>query len=509
MKFKRISLIMVPLSLVTLITTAIGLAAPPTQPSNFADPAFLSTWTRTDKPVSSGQVKRSYYWGPSPGDGRVVLSLYERYDEAPNGKRVVQYFDKSRMEINNPDGDKSSPFYVTNGLLAVELITGQIQVGNKAFIAYHPADINLASDVNDIGLTTPTYASFRSVYYMPAPGNRVGQLAAETINRLGQVGTGSWAAKYGVKYAYQEPATRHNIPDVFWSFLNLEGPVIVNGKQVNARLSDPYYYASGYPVTEAYWATVAIGGVVDTPVLIQVFERRVLTYVPSLPEGFKVQMGNIGLHYFDWRYPSGRYTDPIPQAVPTQFPVPTQVPIPTYPAQATCKDVPTNGLGKVWADYPTLEDLLGCPGGQPHTMAVVQQSFQHGQMLELSDQSGSGTYKVIYVLFEDGTVQPFEDKYRAGDAEPTGVVAPPGNYVPVLGFGKVWREGTSASIRERLGWATAPEISISQGAVLYFPRGAMVSTSPTLKKIYVLARRSVGNTTDISHWVMLDDTYEP
>jgi len=491
---------MVPLSLVTLFTTAIGLAAPPTQPSTFADPTFRSTWTRTDEPVSSGQVKRSYYWGPRPGDGRTIRSLYEQYDEGTNGMRLVQYFDKSRMEINNPNADKSSPFYVTNGLLAVEMITGRIQVGNNRFISHYPADINLASDVNDIGLTTPTYASFRSVYYMPPPGNRVGQLATETINRMGQVGTGTWAAKYGVKYAYQEPATKHNIPDVFWSFLNLKGPIIVDGKQANARLSDPYFYASGYPVTEAYWATVAIAGVVDTPVLIQVFERRVLTYVPSLPEGFKVQMGNIGLHYHDWRY-----GDQNPQGVPTQFPTPA--------ARATCQNVPAKGFGKVWADYPILQDLLGCPGGQPLYYAVVQQSFQHGQMLELIDQSNIGTYKVIYVLFEDCTVQRFEDKYRAGDPETTGVVAPPGNYVPARGFGNVWREGTSAGIRESLGWATAHEISISQdqGTVWGFWRGTMVSTSPTLKKIYVLSRRSVGNTPadSFDHWVMFDDTYEP
>ena len=43
----------------------------------------------------------------------------------------MQYFDKSRMEINNPDGDKTSPFYVTNGLLTVELITGKMQVGDN------------------------------------------------------------------------------------------------------------------------------------------------------------------------------------------------------------------------------------------------------------------------------------------------------------------------------------------------------------------------------------------
>jgi hypothetical protein len=506
MKFKRIGTIMVPLCLVTLITTSIGLAASPTQPSNFADPAFKSTWTRTDEQVSSGQVKRSYYWGPSPGDGRTIRSLYEQYDEGPNGMRLVQYFDKSRMEINNPNGDKSSPFYVTNGLLAVEMITGQIQVGNKHFIPYYPADINLASDVDDISLTTPTYASFRSVYYMPPPGNRVGQLATETINRLGQVGTGTWAAKYGVKYAYQEPATKHNIPDVFWSFLNLKGPVIDNGKQVDARLSDPYYYASGYPVTEAYWATVRIAGVADTPVLIQVFERRVLTYVPSLPEGFKVQMGNIGQHYYDWRYPADwRTANPVPPPLPTQFPTPT----PVYRStRVPCENVPPKGFGKVWTEYPTLQDLLGSCGGPPYYEEVVQQSFQHGQMLELIDKSSIGTYKALYVLFEDGTMQLFEDKYQAGDPEPSGVVAPPGNYVPVRGLGKLWHEGTSPNIRERLGWATAPEISISQGAVVGFWRGAMVSMSPTLKKIYLLSRGS-HDAIDKGHWVMFDDTYVP
>jgi hypothetical protein len=498
MNFKLLSTIMITLGLVVLVTTAIGLSAPSTQLSSFADPAFRSTWTRTDEPVYNGQVKRSYYWGPGPGYDRLVHSFYEEYDEGPNGMRLVQYFDKSRMEINNPGGDKSSPFYVTNGLLAIEMITGQIQVGNKRFITHYPANINLASDVDDISLTTPTYASFRSVYYMPPPGNRVGQLVTETINRLGQVGAGTWAAKYGVKYAHQEAATKHNIPDVFWSFLNLEGPVIVNGKQVNARLSDPYFYASGYPVTEAYWATVKIAGAADTAVLVQVFERRVLTYVPSLPEGFKVQMGNIGLHYYDWRY-----ARTLPQPVPTQ----TRFPIP--PTPVACQGAPTKAFGKLWADYPTLESLLGCPPGQPstpRTMTVVQQSFQRGQMLDLIDKSGGSTYKEIYVLFEDGTAQRFEDTYRGGDPEPTGVVAPQGYYVPIQGFGKVWREGTR--VRERLGWATAPELSTSQGAALYFPHGVMVSTAPVLKKIYVLSRRNYA-ASDVSHWVMFDDTYEP
>jgi hypothetical protein len=39
-------------------------------------------------------------------------------------------------------------------------------------------------------------------------------------------------------------------------------------------------------------------------VLIQAFERRVLTYTPDNPPGFTVEYGNIGRHYYTWRYQS-------------------------------------------------------------------------------------------------------------------------------------------------------------------------------------------------------------
>src|SRR4051794_15369142 len=88
-----------------------------THADSFADPAFQSTWERTDKPVADGTVKRSFYWGPAPG-----VTQSEPYAEGVGGKRLVQYFDKSRMEINDPNADHNSPFYVTNGLLTVELV---------------------------------------------------------------------------------------------------------------------------------------------------------------------------------------------------------------------------------------------------------------------------------------------------------------------------------------------------------------------------------------------------
>jgi hypothetical protein len=37
-------------------------------------------------------------------------------------------------------------------------------------------------------------------------------------------------------------------------------------------------------------------------VMVQVFERRVLTYTADNPPAFQVEMGNIGQHYYQWRY---------------------------------------------------------------------------------------------------------------------------------------------------------------------------------------------------------------
>ena len=91
-----------------------GLAAPP------ANEHFERSWARTDKPVADGQVARTWMWGPEAFTG----SLIEPYVEGPNGEREVQYFDKTRKEITAPDADPDSIWYVTNGLLVVELITG-------------------------------------------------------------------------------------------------------------------------------------------------------------------------------------------------------------------------------------------------------------------------------------------------------------------------------------------------------------------------------------------------
>src|SRR5689334_12191891 len=88
----------------------------------FNDPGFAATWERVDKPVQDlpGGAGRGYTWGPAIP--QAAGSLKEPYNA---GQRVIQYFDKARMEVNNPNGNPQDLFYVTTGLLVKELVTGQ------------------------------------------------------------------------------------------------------------------------------------------------------------------------------------------------------------------------------------------------------------------------------------------------------------------------------------------------------------------------------------------------
>jgi hypothetical protein len=102
--------------------------------------AFQRTWMRTDKPVADGQVGRTWMWGPM----ETAVEVTERYFEAPNGERQVMYFDKSRMEVTNPGGDPNSIWYVTNGLLVQEMVTGEMQMGDSFFDHVGAAQVNVA-----------------------------------------------------------------------------------------------------------------------------------------------------------------------------------------------------------------------------------------------------------------------------------------------------------------------------------------------------------------------------
>lgn len=257
-------------------------------PAEFAFPEFASVWQRSDGPVAAGQVSRSWLWGPAPGS-----TVEEQFAEAQAGNRTVQYYDKARMELNEVEKDQASPWRVTTGLLVNEMVTGRIQVGAARFEDLEPANIFVAGDVNV--RTNPTYADFAPAIDSKAP-NRTGRTIDDTMPRWDPS-----LVRSPQTYATYIPETGHNIAGVFWNYLNQQGQVSTSdGKLRSERLFD-WVYLMGYPISEPYWAKLTVDGK-NYAALVQLFQRRTLTYIAEMPAGWQVQMGNVGQHYYEWRY---------------------------------------------------------------------------------------------------------------------------------------------------------------------------------------------------------------
>jgi hypothetical protein len=359
------------LTVIIFIATFIlnGLQYDGARAENFANSDFLKVWNRTDKQVADKPdgLGRSWVWGPQP----FTTALAEDYAETPGGKRVVQYFDKSRMEITNPNGDKTSAFYVTNGLLAIELITGRQQVGDNKFVDRAPAQIGVAGDPND--RTGPTYAALDRVR-KPAANDETGILVAGSIDRQGNTrfDVGDYGNKWKVSYAYYEPTTKQNIAGPFWSFLTQQTTVLNDaGQSVQGKLFDPTFYATGLPITGAYWAQVNVGGQ-PKDVLIQAFERRVLTFTPTNSPAFQVEMGNIGKHYYEWRYnvPAVQPPLPPPPGQPTEPPPPSGQPTPNPPPAVEPPPPPP----------PGSKPLVQCNPEEPASKTGLSVSGQLGSL---------------------------------------------------------------------------------------------------------------------------------
>jgi plastocyanin len=263
--------------------------------------AFLTLWQRTDLPVAVDNVQRSWLWG----DQLSVNPEVESYKDSPGGVRVVQYFDKGRMEITDPQRDQSSPWYVTSGLLTRELVTGKLQLGDDTFDdTGQPAHVPVAGDPTN---TFPTYADLAGWIDHPAP-DQTGQAitAALTITGMSTYegdasDAGTVAAHYFSYTGGTGKTVGYNIPQAFWTFMNQSGPVYIDGQTQQASPLFQWEFVLGYPIGEALWCNVSLAGKL-TWVMVQPFERRVLTYTPSNPENWRVEMGNIGQHYHTWRY---------------------------------------------------------------------------------------------------------------------------------------------------------------------------------------------------------------
>jgi len=244
-----------------------------------ASPGVIrAAWGGGDGAVAAARVTRSWLYGPD-----AVTTRMEPYAESPGGMRTVIYFDKARMELTTPTSG------VSNGLLVTEMVSGGVQIGNGAFKPYRPAAIPVAGDAlnND---ACPTYAtlwsvaSFGDVAKDRRAAKNVGQPVTATIDGGGHVGDDATRAGYAAIAQY-DSNLGHNIPDVFWNWMQ--------------TLPADWQTLLGLPITEPYWTQTRVGGTL-TFVLMQAFERRVLTYTPDNAPAWQVEMGNVGLHFLLW-----------------------------------------------------------------------------------------------------------------------------------------------------------------------------------------------------------------
>jgi len=290
------------LLLLTMLIAAPAFAASQTPSTvSFGSSAFAAQW-------AGAEATTPNFWGPA-----YQAALNEAYQEATGGSRLVQYFDKARMEQTTTGGP------VTNGLLTVELVTGQRQMGDTAFAPFAPSALPIVGDLDN---TWPTYAAIGGNVFAPRVA-RSGESVGTVYKSDGTFGVNPGLAVYpgAAMGTYQvDPGGRyaHNVPLAFSAFL--------------ATLPTPPLPAMGLPLTEPFWVNVAVNAA-PTWVMVQPFERRVLSYTPTNPLRFQVEMGNIGRHYLDWRYAAN-------PGVGGQSTV-TPAPCPTITASASAKSTAT------------------------------------------------------------------------------------------------------------------------------------------------------------------------
>jgi len=218
------------------------------------------------------------FWGPlaTARDGQ-----QEPYAGRVNDHRLVQYFDKARMELAR-NGT------VTFGLLATELKSGRLQLGDTMFEQRAPAKVGMAGDPGGSG---PNYADLA---LLP---EHDGRPTSGPPPYFWRDGTFSQSQNYpfgrdipvSSPHDLSDPSGRYRqwVFGPFWDFIQ--------------SLPLPLDETTGYATSPLIWAKVKVGGA-NTDVLIQAFERRILTFTYTNPAATRVEFGNIGRHYYAWRY---------------------------------------------------------------------------------------------------------------------------------------------------------------------------------------------------------------
>lgn len=323
---------------------------PESQPTIQIDPSIQAVWEQNDGQIVEGNLQRAWILGPEP-----IASSIEYYPESPTGYRELVYYDKGRLELNDPTSLPGSNWLVQGGSLVSEMLSGRVQLGEEEFVRRPLPQIAIVGDAGQPDAVT--YADL-------APHSTVYQAWEEKVRLEQEQALASTQTDPNAPAA-EEPAPETTNPEAtpdetapatvdeqateqteappeatadpadesrellamagrpVDELLTADGEIVDGGADsqgVTLKTLDQatdLYIASvfadwvetlpaptlnliGLPVTAPYWVQATIEGESQL-VLIQAFERRILTYTPGNPDGWQVESANVGLHYRDWR----------------------------------------------------------------------------------------------------------------------------------------------------------------------------------------------------------------
>jgi len=295
------------------------------------------------------------------------------------------------MEINNPANG-----IVTSGLAVKELVSGLRQDGDTTFTPLAPSKTQVAGDAVSVNPNAPVYASFNQVVTLGgidgrSKPNAVGSSINAFIDKAGTVGT--ITAPENVTVGAFEGNTGHNIAKPFYDFMNQTGPITdpISGARLEGRkvyTDDPTTNVFGLAISEPYWVSTNVAGV-SRLVLVQLFERRVLTYNPANTSS-KVEMGNLGQHYYQWRYVESQTTTTPPTTTP---------PTNTTSGDFSQLRAPYLGTGKPTGNNDgAVGNVKSYPAGPSSSSSPV---YDPSQKLAIVGTGGSGVVAVDLTDFNN------------------------------------------------------------------------------------------------------------
>jgi hypothetical protein len=259
-------------------------------------PVVERLWRTSDGALLDGDVARGWVWGPE-----ALAMTVETDPGSALGRRQMVYFEKGRLDVVNPTLDPSDPWFATGAALVSEMVAGSAVIGGLQ-VELSPATFPVSGDLDQTNGVT--YATFNALRAATGGGEVNGDLSV----LAGQSSTARVANQYGATItALLLPSGDVQPTAVVDSQVIIGGYDDVAGHNIAAPFAAfdaaapyPPTWLLGHPLSEPYWVDTVVLGTVKR-VLVQPFERRVLSYTPDNPAAWQVESANTGSHYRQWR----------------------------------------------------------------------------------------------------------------------------------------------------------------------------------------------------------------